>query len=893
MRVMTKLRTFLFCLLLALTGLRVEAALFGGEQKAFDAASDSFRVNLWDRAESEFAQFVEKYPKSERLTDALLLEAQAQFYQKKYASVVALLTAREGDAKSQADEFLYWISEAQFQSTNYSEAATAFGKLAREFPASRRRLEAAVGEAAARAKLGEWPTVVELLYRSDSAFRQAALGMVNNEFVVRGFLLQAEAQLALDQFAAAEASLKKVGEGARGELEWRRRHMLCRALSGSGRPADALVESEGLMSIAQGLGRYDLIGESAVVRADLFEKLGQRDNAIGVLRQCLTTNMPAARQRQALSKITALALEQNQFAVATETLESYLDQYSNAPAADLALLSLGEVQLKQYVSLSATNRNGAAATASNLLPTALGCFDRLLAGFSNSPYMGKAQLNRGWVYWIERKYPESAAAFQAAVEVLPLSEDLAVAKFKLADALFARGDPRAALENYQAAIVLATNWPAVQAALTTPALYQSLQASLQATNLSTAEATMRGIVAALPAGDDDAVRSVLLVAQGYVDAGQPAAAQRLFREFVEVFPGSVLRPQAEMLIASVQEQQARWADAIATYDAWLASFPTNSLRPQVEFQRALDTARAGNETNALTQFTNFVVRFRTHELAPPAQWWVADHFFRQADYADAEINYKELFQTWTNSSLGPKARMMAGRAAYERRDYPNAIEYFTSLSSDTNCPEPLWVQAVLGYGGARMRQPAAETNKLERFTQAVAVFGQIHQRFPTNEFAAVAWGEIGNCFLQMAALEPRYYDSASNAYQQAMIATNATATPRTIAQAGLGLVQEKLAERVEGNDKVALLKLARDNYWDVTRAHNLRPDETADLFWRKEAGMRLLRVVEALQDWGTLVKLAEQLEEWFPPMRSGLVLKRERALKMISAGESKTAFDSP
>jgi outer membrane protein assembly factor BamD (BamD/ComL family) len=346
-----------------------------------------------------------------------------------------------------------------------------------------------------------------------------------------------------------------------------------------------------------------------------------------------------------------------------------------------------------------------------------------------------------------------------------------------------------------------------------------------------------------------------------------------------------------MLIASVQEQQEKWAEAIATYDAWLASFPTHGLRPQVEFQRALDTARAGDATNALTQFTNFVARFRTHALAPHAQWWVADQFFGRADYADAEIAYKELFQTWTNSPLAPKARLMAGRAAYERRDFPNAIESFTGLSSDTNCPEALWVQAVLGYGGAKMRQPAAETNKLARLAEAVAVFSQVQQRFPTNEYAAAAWGEIGNCYWLMAAFEPRYYDSASNAYQQAMVATNASATTRSIAQVGLAQVLEKQADTA--SDKTTLLRLARDHYWDVARGQNLRPDETADLFWRKEAGLRLVKVLETLQDWPTLLKLADQLEEWFPQMRVTLAPKRERALKMISASEAKTAFDSP
>ena len=69
---------------------------------------------------------------------------------------------------------------------------------------------------------------------------------------------------------------------------------------------------------------------------------------------------------------------------------------------------------------------------------------------------------------------------------------------------------------------------------------------------------------------------------------------------------------------------------------------------------------------------------------------------------NAEKNYQLLFQNWPASKLAYPARMMAGRAAIGRLGYSDAIRYFISLTTDTNCPPDLDAQALFAYGGAEM-----------------------------------------------------------------------------------------------------------------------------------------------------------------------------------------------
>ena len=864
------------CLLLVLTSLRVDAALFGGEKRDFDTASRSFQTRMWSRAEKEFAEFIKDHPKSEKITEAILFQAEALFAQKKYAAVVSLLALRENDAGKSADQFLYWIAESEFQSGNHRAAAVSFGKLAREFQFSSRRLEAAVGEAASLMKLGEWVQVTNLLRKTDGAFRTAASAEKGSETAARGFLLLGEAQLAQKNHYDALAALKLAAAGATGELEWQRRLLLCRTYAESGLNEDAARESIGLISAAESVNRPELIAESIVFRANLLEKLGQSGEAISTLKQNLT-NAPAARQREALTRITALALANNRLDDATQSLEQYLAE-PKSEAADIAWLTLGEVNLKQHIAqMNLPVTNGA---ATNHLDQATNCFQQVITSFPRSELVGKAQLNLGWCFWLEKRFKESAAAFTAATKRLPLSEDLAVAKFKLADALFALTNYSGALQNYQEALQLATNWPSVSAALSAPASYQALRASLELTNAAGAELAMRGILVADEAGSS-ADGAVLLVAQAYVDANQPAAAQRMFAEFVKRFPGSLLRPEAELLVARMREEQGDWTNAAAAYELWVAQFPTNALRAQVEFQRALSMSRAGDESNALKMFTNFVAQFPVNGLAARAQWWVADYFYQREEYAEAELNYKLLFQNWSSSELAYEARMMAGRAAVGKYAYEDAVEHFSSLTGDTNCPADLRTQAYFAYGGALMSSVPTVTNKTDKLEDARRVFNAIVAQNPTNDMAALAWGEVGNCCLQLAATDASYYSSASNAYQMSFNIPAASVATRSQSKVGLAIVLEKQAQLLTNGGQAGLLKEARELDLDVYFGKNLKDGETADVHWRRKAGSDAARLSELLGEWEQAIEVYRDMQ------RSGLLSADALDKKIANAEKQK------
>jgi TolA-binding protein len=862
----------LMLLVLSMGGERSLAAS-AREDRAYAAAASAFQDGMWSRAETEFAQFVQKYPKSDRLAEAVLLLAEAEFKQGKLPPAIALLKTRKAEAGNLADQYVYWTGEAQFQNGDFSAAAETFVSLTRDFPESSLRLRVVVEAAVSLAQTNEWPQVVSLLEETNGVFQRAAQMDPGNELVSRGRLLLAQAKFVQNDFAGGFAILESVNPQTLDPgLEWQRAYLLYQNRLAAGDTNAALAVTTNLVQIARSEKDNGLQAEGLALRAGVLEQLGQKSDAIAAYQEILAMNAPAERQRRAILKITELAIALDRFSDAEASLQKFPAQFPNSPVTDLALLTLGELHLKDYILQPA---------ATNQLPAAQTCFEQFLRGFTNSPLTGRAYLDCGWCLWLAGLAPESFEAFQAAARRLPPSEDLAVARFKMGDALFVQKDYTNALENYRAVVDDFANFPAVAQTLGDRALYQMLRADLESTNADGAGSVMARILKLYPASDL-ADRSLLLVGEGLADARQPAAARALFQKFAETLPNSPLRPEVELAVARTYEREQDWPSAIAQYESWRNDFPTNTLlRPQADYALAQANFQAGNENNALALFTNFVAQFPTNGLAPLAQWWVADHYFRLGgtNDVDAERDYQMLYQNtnWQGmplvyTNLAYQARLMAGHAAMGRQGYKDAIDHFTTLTSDTNCPVDLNAPALFAYGGALMLLDSPDTNNpLANFQLATNVFNQICQLYPTNELNAQAWIEIGDCDLQLGA-----FDAATNAYAQVFGPNSPAAiSARSRAQIGFGIVLEKKAAAA-GGDQSDLLQLALDNYLDVFYSRvgkNLRDGEVADRFWVKKAGLQALPLVESLgvDDPPTFFN---HLEGLFPESRDSLEKKR-------------------
>jgi len=826
------------------------------EDRAFAAATAAFQDGIYDRAETQFAQFVLHFPKSERVPQALLVLAQAQLKQGKYAAAANLLTSRAAGAGLLADAYAYWLGEAQYAKGDFTNAAATFSSIAGKYPDSTLRLTAVVEAAAAYAQVSDWPRHDALLEAANGVFTRAAQTDPDNALVINGRLSLAQSKLARGDFAAAGKFLELLDPPAlTPEQDWQRLNLLYQVKLGLNDFASALAVTTNLMSSAKNPGR---LAESVALHATVLEKANLP--AADAWSANLAAGVPVERQHEAILRVAALAAAQGDVTNAVASLEKYLAQFPNSPLSELALVTLGELHLREFTSTAAADQLAAAQTN----------FDRFIGTFANSSLRGKACLDRGWCNWNAEQFTNSLVDFRAAVKRLPPSPEQAVAKFKAGDALFMLKRFAEARENYEAVLDGYEGFPEVAQSLGDRALYQILRADIELADTNGSAAAMAKMLEKFPASEL-ADNSQLLLGEAFSDFRMPEKAREVLLPFARQYPGSPLLPEVELALARTFEREANWLSAITNYEAWLNNHPTNELFPQVQYSLARAHDQAGHETNAFQLFAALATRFPTNELAPLAQWWVADHFYRAGNFVGAETNYELIFQTpaWKNSTnLFYQAQLMAGRAAAGRQGWADANSYYLKLLNDTNCVDELKNQARFAYAASLMQAPSPDTNNpAMNFQLATNILAQMP---PTNELGVLALSQIGDCCLQLGAL-----DAATNAYAQGMSARAATENLRSRAKVGMGIVLEKKAELADGAARSALWKQARDQYQDVLDAW--RAGELTDAFWAKKAGLQELAVLPK-----TGVNDTDQfftdLEKLFPSLKDTLE-KKKAALK--------------
>ncbi len=561
---------------------------------------------------------------------------------------------------------------------------------------------------------------------------------------------------------------------------------------------------------------------------------------------------------------------------------SFSSRIRDEAGSDIALLTLAELRLKQHqLALAGTTvpLNGVAAGTDPLSDVIENC-DKLLRGFTNSPFVSKAYLVRGWALLAQWKMAESLASFRIAANTLPWSEAQAVARFKTADLEFQSSQFTNALRNYRLVLGEYKSLPRVQGELVPRARYQMLQASVATHDLAAAHEVIEAILSEFPSSGY-APRGLLLFAQAVDEMGDPAEARNVFAKFATLFPDDPLRPEAELAVARSFERERNWPSAIAKYDEWVASFPTNSSLPSAEYRRALANFLAGRETNALTLFTNFIARFPTNELAARAQEWVGDFYFRMAEFDDAQRNYQFVFENWPATPLQWQARLKAGRAALLRPSFENAVLYFTNLINDTSCPPSVVVLAHFAYGDA-LRQRLS-TNALQNFSEARKIYELVPRFFPGDPLVPRAWGAMAECFFQLGSADPANYARALELYTNITKSATADISTRQQAEVGIGHVlgvQAGLARARGAPDEATnLLNAALSAYQSV-----IYPDENrepADPFWVKEAMMSAAAICKTRGDWERAYKLYVRLADKIPPLRPSLEKDIEAARKQM------------
>lgn len=879
-------RVFLMMLLLLAVVTRVIAAgPSSAERTELRGAQDKFDLTFYALAEKMSADFCRDHTNSTLLPEAFLLQAKARFEQSNYIGAAELLLSHFNARDPRADDYLYYLGLTQAKRGQYREAAAAFARIPKEYPASEHLLDASIQEAAAQAMITDWHRVIDLLSQTNGVFQSAAAYYTRTnapgDLVFRGFLLLSQAQLEVSNYFDAEATLRKFDKSLLNPTNtWQRQYLLCRIQLAAGRTEEALQNTTNLVARAGDTMIPALEAESAAFRASILEKLARFDEAITNYNQNLIEGRPPPRQRQAILKISELSIRQNKINEAAQMLEQFLAQYPDSKSADLALLTLGELRLRQFERRAGTNEIVTIVTnfpAQTNLSQALSSFDALVKKFPQSPYFPKGELDLGWCLWFANRMPECQQALQTAIGALPVSTDLALAYFKIADAQFRQGKFEGAISSYETLIAKfksASNASDTVSNLFEPALYQEVRAGLAWGNLVTVTNALSRIRDWYPNGFHTE-RAVLLTGQAFCDTGDPRRARALFTGFINVISNASLVPEIQLAIARTYEKENEWTNAVQQYERWLKTFTNHPACPQAEYYRASAISQTGDKTNAFISFTNFISRFPSNNLAGLAQWWVADFYYGMGAFSSAEGCYQTIFIQWPGTDLAYHAQMMAGRAALQRRSGRDADKYFTNLLNNANCPVELRSQALFAHGDT-----LGSEGKAENYEEAMKVFDLIVSYYSTNKIAALALGQKA-CYALQWAQSSGQYDTVTTNFLEVINSPQADARATNIATIGLALVLEKMAQQ-QPDQARKFREQALELYVNV-----FLNEEQPEMFWIKFAGMEAGRLAYEMREWQKASKIYQRLQKILPaslPFIDNRIRDCDRNMTRLSSG---------
>lgn len=903
---MTCRSKFLSALFLIMIGMLMPAsyAATPEENSALDALRKMHQDGLHEAADRQCADFLGKFPNSEHLPEVWLIQARSRIALKRFDDAITVLKESAGRAGQRIDEFDLLQTDALLAKGDWVGAAEVAARFLASHQGSKLRLQAAYIEAFAKHRAGDSSGAVALLNNPEGHFQKEAAARPGDEWSRRGWLLLAEMLLAVGNPAQAESALKRLqNQPLPPDLDWQGRYLMARSLAMTNRWPEALACVTNLWTAATNTVAPELLAAAALLHGETLERLNQPQAARAAYQRALADNVPPDYRRNAFQRLLTVALANEKSADTVQWLESFIAARPGDNLLDLARLTLGELRLGQYRAAKQLPTSGTPEgrnSLSNFLQQARAQFDAVTTNAPASPLVGRAFLGRGWSFWEEgtNHLADMLLSFESATEKLAEPSLLAVARFKLADAQALSGDLAGARSNYWVVATNFANAPDPTNSLCSQALFQAVRTSIDLNDIPGATTASQKLVELDP-NSDLAQRAELLLAYALGRQGNPQAARATFDDFSKRFTNSVLLPEVKLAVSQTYEQQNAPQEAIAVLKSWLDTYSAQTNVPphliaQAMFDHARLSYRSSPDTNTVTLLANFCARFPDDKHTPLAQYLIGEYYFGQGDYGKAELQFQQraLIQN-TNPALSEiayRARLMAGRAAVARQSYRSARDHFDWIITNgplhvASSPIPVHIvaEAYLFRGDTfTLETTAGETNALARFGEAINAFSKVAEHWPSNEFAPLAYGRIGECHLQLATQDPKRYDLAADAFRKA-IDSAANASVRSQAEFELGVVRQKQAVLRPEQERPALYDQALDHYLRVLYGQNLRPNESPDPYWVKRAGLAAAELAESQKKFEVATGIYRRLLTEIPPLRARLERKIDELVKSVPA----------
>jgi tetratricopeptide (TPR) repeat protein len=792
------------------------------EKSALKKATQSYKDGAFDLANDRITALLKKYPKTELLPQAELLQAKACYQLGRSTDALAALSLPidQVPANLQSD-YLFWQAESLLDLTRWPDAEQKYrALLALQNNAPDRADAANLGLAWALFKEGRqadaMPLIQGLIQRgADTPAAQQAQ------------LLLAKIQIAQNQSKDAITGLMALlatspeqglvfktdywlGEAHFANGEYEQAVESYKKITGD-LPIDS-TENPPIEAFPKSLVTQAFLG---LGRAE--DALNQQDQAMLAYEQAYQLTEDPAAQMAAFRAYLESARVARQLPEAVAKLQEYAKTAGDAAPA--ALLAIGTVLAEDTED-----------------DKAIGTLESLLVAYGKSPWVPTVDYQLGLLYARTNKPDQAVKALQNSIAAATDPNLIRTARAELGDVLLNQ------THDYAAA---ATQFALVSAGADAPAENAAYNFLLAQAYLNKPDAFLKAQADFVKRFPKSAYRKKIALAQGRL----LAAANKTY-DAIAAYQNAIAQPGGgpgqEALLKALAELQYQTGDldgTVKTCEAIVLQFPDDSLDAAqkvvlVSYEmKKLTDDQAEQALVALTQ------KYDKSPDAPEAYFRLGEFYFYRQDYVKAQDAFQQLTTAYPNGAYSDNAYFFAGRAAAAHTDYAAALALLEKVPDNS----PFKPDALLWEGRVYQQQL--------NFIQACTLADQVLATEKTGPPFVAANLLKGQCLFEMGTKDPANYPQALAAFSQILNSKEGAIADRNEA----GVRSAKCLEKMGQTDQAMGL------YLDVLYGRIGGDDATApqppEFSWQIKAGWEAGRIREAQKDYRGAIEIYRRLEQ--------------------------------
>jgi TolA-binding protein len=664
------------------------------EEQDYAFAYGLYKDGLFQMATQQFERFIQHYPTSARLPDALFLKAECLFQDGHYDIAAKELSSflRQFSSSNLADDASLRLGDAYLKLDRSDDAIVAYKAVLDNYARGNIAGEAAYWIGEAYLKSGDY----------DNAIKYYTLSYENYpENRLRDYAM----------YSIAWTYQQKKDYAKAAEWYW------------------TLATKYPLSSLAN---------SSKLADAECYYRLKDYGKAIDKLLAARSNLESLDQKAEADYLLGESYYHLDQFTGARKYYEEFLAKYPRNKLAREVTYALGWTLLKQKefgaaaemfsrlaggndaFALAAMYRKGVAEKLQGKRDEAAGTFNSLYRTNPKSDYADNALYDLGLMLFEDKKIQEAEKFFEKVTAEYPMSDVVADAYEMLGECLFAESNYEAARTAYGQALGQAGASPEVMAT----ASYQIAWCFYRANRFKEAAGQFSKFSSAYPA-DPRAAESSYWMAESEYEGGDYQSALTHYQNLLGR-PGTARREEASYGIGWSHFKMNNFPEAIEAFERLIVAYPNGKfsfdarLRLGDCYFQQKDYGKAAGDYRAVIRL------FPKKDGIDYAYYQLAQTYFRSEDRDQAAQQFSALIKTFPRSSLADDAQYALGWIKFQQKNYLAAINEFQKVT--VNYPDgDVTPRAYYSIGDAYYN--------LQQYAAAEKSYREVIRRFPKSSYA--------------------------------------------------------------------------------------------------------------------------------------------------------------